>query len=179
MTLSRAGQAQTVELTAGRQGRNYSLVKGERFDQLPQYYIYGGVVFVPLNMNLIKRWGRDWHNKAPVDFLHARNRWSSTEQQELVVALKVLASDVNLGYHDWKNWVIDSVNGQPISNFQQFCQLLQNPQGRHVIFKDDDGYQMVHRPPAGAGGGGQYSGPLQYSQQSVAGAVAAALGAGL
>ncbi len=143
ITLSRGGQVQTVELTAARQTRNYSLVKGQEFDKLPEYFIYGGIVFVPLNMNLIKRWGRDWHNKAPVDFLHARNRWSSVDKRELVVALKVLAADVNLGYHDWKNWVIDSINGQPIRDFYQFCHLLQNPQNTHVIVKDDDGYQMV------------------------------------
>lgn len=143
ITLSRAGEIKKVELTAGPQHRSYSLVQSQQFDELPQYYIYGGVVFVPLNMNLIKRWGRDWHNKAPVDFLHARNRWSSNEQQELVIALKVLAADVNLGYHDWKNWVINSINGQPIRDFEQFCQTIQNLKQHHVILKDDDGYQMV------------------------------------
>lgn len=143
ITLARAGEIKKIELTAGPQRRSYNLVQSEQFDQLPQYYIYGGIVFVPLNMNLIKRWGRGWHNKAPVDFLHARKRWSSNEQQELVVALKVLSADVNLGYHDWKNWVINRVNDQPIRDFQQFCHMLQNTQQDHVIFKNEDGYQMV------------------------------------
>ncbi|TQV77654.1 serine protease [Exilibacterium tricleocarpae] len=143
LTVSRHGEIKEIELTAGERLTSYSLVQNEQFDQVPRYYIYGGIVFVPLNMNLIKRWGRDWHSKAPVDFLHARNRWSSNQQRELVVALKVLAADVNLGYHDWKNWILDTINGTPIRDFQSFSELLRNNTADHVIFKDDDGYQLV------------------------------------
>lgn len=100
-------------------------------------------MFVPLNMNLIQRWGRDWRNKAPLEFLNARRLWRSDEQQELVVALKVLPGDVNLGYHDWSNWIIDRVNGQKIKDFAQFSQLLKAHLGRHVIFSDGSGYRMV------------------------------------
>src|SRR5690606_10482800 len=69
LTISRNGERQQLELTAAQRFDNYSLVQREQFDQLPEYYIYGGVVFVPLNMNLIKRWGADWHNRAPSSFL--------------------------------------------------------------------------------------------------------------
>ncbi len=139
----RNGERQTITVRAESRKSSYSLVQGEKFDQLPRYYIYGGVVFVPLNMNLIKRWGRDWNNKAPVEFLHARNRWASRDQRELVVALKVLAADVNLGYHDWRNWIIESVNGQPIKDFQQFAELVRANNNKHLILRDEDGYQMV------------------------------------
>lgn len=147
LTLSRQGDIKKVKLIAGRRLSSYSLVKSEEFDTLPEYFIYGGVVFVPLNMNLIKRWGRDWHSKAPVEFLHARNRWASKDKQEIVVAIKVLAADVNLGYHDWKNWPIDKVNGVPVKNFRHFCQLVHNATTENVIFQDEDGYQMVINNP--------------------------------
>lgn len=143
LLIARNGETQTVEIVAGKRLDNYSLVRREQFDALPEYYIYGGVVFVPLNMNLIKRWGPDWHNRAPTDFLQARNRWASEEQKELVVALRVLASDVNLGYHDWKNWIVDSVNGVKIRDFKHFSQMVRDAEGPHLILKDVDGYQMV------------------------------------
>ncbi|NHO67648.1 serine protease [Aestuariicella hydrocarbonica] len=139
----RAGQAQTITLSITEPKRNFSLVRQQEFEQTPQYLIYGGVVFVPLNMNLIKRWGRDWHSKAPVSFLHARDTRSSPDKEELVVGLKVLAADVNLGYHDWKNWILESVNGVPIRNFQQFCQLVTNGTEDNTVFRDEEGYQMV------------------------------------
>ncbi|MEX1032141.1 MAG: serine protease [Cellvibrionaceae bacterium] len=143
LTISRNGVKQDLELTASKRFANYSLVQREQFDQLPQYYIYGGVVFVPLNMNLIKRWGSDWRNKAPTEFLYARNQWASEDKREIVVALKVLAADVNLGYHNWKNWLVDSVNGVPIRDFKHFSQLVHTSTEPHLVLRAADGYQMV------------------------------------
>ncbi len=139
----RDGEVKMANMVARHARTNYSLVPGEKFDQIPQYYIYGGVLFVPLNMNLIKRWGNDWGRTAPVSLLQARNEWSSPERRELVVALQVLAADVNLGYHDWRNWIVDYVNGEPVRDFQQFSTLLHNNESPFVVFENNNGYQMV------------------------------------
>ena len=140
---SRGGIKNTVKLEARPALRNYSLVPGEKFDEVPKYIIFGGVVFVPLNMNLIKRWGNDWSRSAPVNLLQARSEWSSTERNELVVALQVLAADVNLGYHDWRNWVVEKVNGKGVKNFQQFADSLRFNGDENVIFENKNGYQMI------------------------------------
>ena len=140
---ARDGKLMTKELVAEKRQQSYSLVKQEAFDEIPEYYIYGGVLFVPLNMNLIMRWGPDWNRTAPVGLLQARSQWSSPEKRELVVALQVLASDVNLGYHDLRNWVVDSINDVPIRDFKQFTQLLQDNEQSHVVFRNDSGYQVV------------------------------------
>lgn len=141
--LLRQGQEMHLSLNTERSAASFSLVQPQQFDQPPRYLIYGGVVFVPLNMNLIKRWGRDWHRQAPVEFLHARNRWVLGEQRELVVALKVLAADVNLGYHDWKNWILGSVDGVAVKDFEHFCHLLAAPSTSYTTLRDAEGYQMV------------------------------------
>lgn len=143
LTFARDGKVQTVAIPAQRALESYSLVAGEEFDKTPEYYIYGGVLFVPLNMNLIKRWGNDWGRTAPVSLLQARNEWSSPTRRELVVALQVLAADVNLGYHDWRNWVVDFVNGEPIRDFEHFAHLLRNNTKENVVFENENGYQMV------------------------------------
>ena len=140
---SRLGIRNTVTLDARPASRNYSLVPGEKFDEVPKYIIFGGVVFVPLNMNLIKRWGNDWSRSAPVSLLQARSEWSSTERSELVVALQVLAADVNLGYHDWRNWVVEKINGEDIRNFQHFADKLKGNKNEHVVFENKNGYQMI------------------------------------
>ena len=140
---SRDGIERSTELKAEKARNNYSLVKGEQFDRIPQYYIYGGVLFVPLNMNLIKRWGSDWSRSAPVSLLQMRSEWSSPDKEEVVVALQVLAADVNLGYHDWRNWVVDSVNGRSIKNFSEFANLLKRNSKDNVVFENKNGYQMV------------------------------------
>ncbi|SVC46160.1 uncharacterized protein METZ01_LOCUS299014, partial [marine metagenome] len=133
----------TIELVAQRAQESYSLVAGEQFDEIPEYLIYGGVLFVPLNMNLIKRWGNDWSRSAPVGLLQARNEWSSPQQREVVVALQVLAADVNLGYHDWRNWIVEDVNGQLVQDFKHFSQILRDNTSVNVVFENKNGYQMV------------------------------------
>lgn len=143
LKVKRKGQNVTVALTADHQSRNRSVVRAQQYDQQPRYIVYGGVVFVPLNMNLIQRWGRDWRNQAPIDFLHARGIWATPEQQELVVALKVLAADVNLGYHNWSNWIVNQVNGTPIRDFDHFAELLHSHDKDFVQLSDNNGYQMV------------------------------------
>jgi len=140
---SRDGREQTVSLTAEPSLPSYSLVASEQFDRVPEYYLYGGVLFVPLNMNLIKRWGNDWSRTAPVSLLQARNEWSSPDRRQLVVALQVLAADVNLGYHDWRNWIVNYINGEPIRDFEQFANLLRYNEADDVVFENSNGYQMV------------------------------------
>ena len=132
-----------IDLTASRRQQSYSLVRSEEFDAVPEYYIYGGILFVPLNMNLIKRWGNDWTRSAPVSLLHARSQWASPERREVVVALQVLAADVNLGYHDVRNWIVDTVNGEPIQDFYDFTGKLRNNDQPFVVFRGESGFQLV------------------------------------
>jgi len=143
VTYSRNGNEAVAKIQADAPPESYSLVKGEQFDQIPKYYIYGGVLFVPLNMNLIKRWGTDWGRSAPVTLLQARNEWASPEKHEVVVALQVLAADVNLGYHDWRNWIVDDVNGEQVRDFEHFSQIVRNNTQENVVLENKNGYQMV------------------------------------
>src|SRR6056300_1521265 len=138
LSLIRNGDPLDVTLEAREALDSYSLVMGERFDSAPEYLIYGGVLFVPLNMNLIKRWGSDWSRSAPVNLLQARNEWSSPQRRQLVVALQVLAADVNLGYHDWRNWIVDRVNGVPIRDFADFSARLAANTDANVVFENSN-----------------------------------------
>jgi len=143
IVFARNGEIQSATIIANKAKESYSLVAGEQFDKVPEYFIFGGVLFVPLNMNLIKRWGGDWSRTAPVNLLQARNEWSSRDRRELVVALQVMASDVNLGYHDWRNWIVDFVNDEPVRDFQQFVHAVRNNLREDIIFENSNGYQMV------------------------------------
>ncbi len=143
ITYSRQGKIHTTTLEARQALDSYSLVTGEQFDKVPEYYIYGGILFVPLNMNLIKRWGNDWSRTAPVSLLQARNEWSSPERRQLVVALRVMAADVNLGYHDWRNWIVDIVNDETVRDFAHFAELIKYNEKDNVVMENENGYQLV------------------------------------
>ncbi len=143
ITIVRDGKEQTIQLEGVSTIKNSSLVRSQTFDELPDYYIYGGVVFVPLNMNLIQRWGSNWHKKAPLGLLRQRYEKPSLERTEAVVAINVLPAEVNLGFHDWSNWVIDTVNDEKIKDFDHLVKLLDNNSEPFMRIGDDDGYQMI------------------------------------
>lgn len=143
ITIKRDGKEIELEIPAGKDIKEPSLVRAERYGELPEYYIYGGILFVPLNMNLIKRWGAGWGRKAPFEFLQQRYEWSTDDRKESVVALSVFPSDVNLGYHSWKNWVIEAVNGEKIKDFAELISILHNNKDENIVFSDKDGYKIV------------------------------------
>lgn len=143
LTFLRNGKKLSVNVSGKNKLENPYLARREAFNERPDYYIYGGVIFVPLNMNLIKRWGGDWRKNAPLDFLLFRNEPVTKERQEMVVALQVLPAEVNRGYHSWSSWVIDSVNGKSVQNFKQFVGELHNNQEEFVVLKDRTGFRMV------------------------------------
>jgi S1-C subfamily serine protease len=97
-----------------------------QFDK-PPFYIYGGMVFTVLSADLLKAWGNQWWEKAPLDFnyyLISSGRMNRDDKKEIVVLLSVLPDQINVGYHEQGNQVIKSVNGQEFSSFKDFVLLL-------------------------------------------------------
>lgn len=143
LTIVRDGVVQNIKITGTPSIENSSLVRDQRFDELPEYYIYGGVVFVPLNMNLIQRWGANWHKKAPISFLQRRYDVPKKDRTEAVVALSVLPAEVNLGYHDWSNWIVDNINDVKVKDFKHLVELVDSNKQDFLKIEDDNGYKMV------------------------------------
>ncbi len=122
----RDGDRMTLDIPLNYPMERDWLVPLEAYDVLPTYYIYGGVVFVPLNKNLMRMWGGNWFNTAPKEFvIHLSNNVVTEEQDEVVVALKVLAADVNQGYHNEMHWIIESVDGEKVRNLRHMIELVE------------------------------------------------------
>jgi S1-C subfamily serine protease len=94
------------------------LVQNEQYDKPPTYYIIGGLVFETLTLNYLMEYGseKDWYLNAPKELVNFYINGEPTEEQrEIVVLVKVLADEINVGYHDFVDAVISSVNGVKIS----------------------------------------------------------------
>jgi len=141
--LLRDSATMEIRLSLSRRTRDFQLVPREQYDQLPRDFIYGGIVFSPLTKNLIKSWGKNWQKKAPQNLMIELSNWPTETRREVVVALQVLASDVNKGYHDISSWIVEEVNGKKFKDFDEFCQLVTTSQARFVTFKDKKGFQIV------------------------------------
>lgn len=132
-----------VEITLTTAMNFGQLVPDERYDEPPTYYIIGGLVFEPLTLNFLKTW-KKWYLNAPSNLLNYYFRGEPKEgRREIVVLVKVLADEINVGYHDWKNNVIASVNGRNIAAMRDLVEAFEENGGEYHTVVDEEGYLLV------------------------------------
>ncbi len=139
----REGSVSHVSLPLQSTQTDIQLVSREQYDRNPRYFIFGGIVFSPLTKNLLKRWGGRWNNKAPKELVIELSNWPSRERREVVVAVQVLAADVNQGYHDISNWIATEVNGKRIKDFNELYHIVTTSKEPFIVFKNDKGFRIV------------------------------------
>jgi len=121
------------------------LVPNKQYDVAPTYYIVGGLVFEPLTYNLLDVWAKTWGQKLALSNLvnyYARGE-PTREQKQLVVLVKVLADEVNVGYHDLMCNVISYVNGKRISSMKDLVDAFETNDAEYHNIKDERGYQII------------------------------------
>jgi hypothetical protein len=135
----RHGQMKTVRLRLDINTRSGRLVPMKRYDVQPTYYVYGGLVFCPLTLNYLLSWGDDWSEDAPYSLLNYFVDGEITrEGEEVVVIIKVLASNLNNGYDDLVDSRIVEVNGKPILNLQDLIRTVEtDTETPFVVFKTE------------------------------------------
>jgi hypothetical protein len=114
------------------------LVKTTRYDEMPTYFIYGGYVFSPLTRNLIRSSKR---NRLKLSCL--ASQWQEDEKDEVVVLVKVLASDISRGDNNFGMWPIDKINGVSFKNFREFYELMENTTEKYIVLEDKDGVKVI------------------------------------
>jgi len=114
------------------------LVKTTRYDEMPSYFIRGGYIFSPLTRNLILSTNR---NRLKLSYL--ASKWQEEDKSEVVVLLKVLASDMSRGDNDFGMWPIDKVNGQTFKNFKEFYSKVNAVQDKYLVLEDKEGVKVI------------------------------------
>jgi len=113
------------------------LVKIANHFEKPSFYIYGGLIFTVLSSDLISVWD---HNMAPLSFYYyydGLGRLNEKRKKDIIVLLKVLADEVNIGYHDHTYEIISKVNGSEFDSFEQFVKLIEGNQGENIVFENE------------------------------------------
>ncbi len=120
------------------------LVPFDRYDVPPTYFIRGGLVFEPLSKNYLEAWGRQWFFSAPSKLLNYYiNGIRSEQKKEVVLLVKVLADEINLGYHDMENLVISRINGKNIAEMKDVVKAFDSVKGDYHIIIDDMNRKII------------------------------------
>lgn len=127
MDIIRDGAPMTVTLELNTTLHDLTLVRNKIYDVPPEYFIYGGAVFMPLTLNYLESWGSEWYLNS-VDYLSYPmifDNWRTEDTEELVVLTFMLPAEVNTGYETLQNEIIESVDGVPVRDFAQFVELVE------------------------------------------------------
>jgi len=120
------------------------LVAEDAYDVKPTYYLYGGLLFVPLSRDLLKTWGSEWWQEAPPEIISIyENEICTPTRSEVVVLQKVLADRVNQGYHDVEMLVVDRVQGRNIRHLQDLIRFVESAEDEYLRFQSSDGQIIV------------------------------------
>ena len=130
----RNGNFETLTLTLkappfGEEMRN-------SFDKRPEYLIFGGLVFIALNRNYIHSPG---NLLAPLAYEHWYREVErpNTRRQQVVILTHVLPASVNSGYTNLHNFIVSSLNHEPVNSLSHLDQLLKKMslETIHVVFE--------------------------------------------
>lgn len=140
---------ETAQVKVLRDGEEYEfsvtlqtlqpLVPVQQFDKLPSYFIFAGLVFVPLTQPYLHEYGEDWYNTCPRRLCERALRELPTRPGEQIVILsQVLMDDINAGYERLADLQVKKVNGVEIKNLKHFSQLVENCSMESLRFDLDD-----------------------------------------
>jgi S1-C subfamily serine protease len=111
------------------------LVPGPQYDIRPSYYIFGGLVFMPLSWDYLNLWKS---GSAPSQLMNFYDNGLPSENLKQVVFInEVLPHDINVGYHDLKQAVVVKINGMPISEMKDVPEAFQHPLGAYDVIELD------------------------------------------
>ena len=126
----------TGQVKLNKKDIEYTVVTEVTIETPPSYMVYGGLLFEPLTSNymagVIEKLGSVYDREELYK-----------DYKELVVLVRVLPFDVNLGYTDAVNQIIVKVNGEKYKDFKDFAQKVKNVKSGFIIFENDNGDEIV------------------------------------
>ena len=106
------------------------------YDMRPEYLIFGGLVFIALNRNYIHSPG---NLLAPLAYEHWYREVErpNTRRQQVVILTHVLPASVNSGYTNLHNFIVSSLNHEPVNSLSHLDQMLKKipRETVHVVFE--------------------------------------------
>ncbi|KAK6156434.1 hypothetical protein DH2020_010682 [Rehmannia glutinosa] len=115
------------------------LVPVHQFDKLPSYFIFAGLVFIPLTQPYLHEYGEDWYNASPRRLCErALRELPQKVGQQLVILSQVLMDDINTGYERLADLQVKKVNGIEVDNLKHLQLLVEDSSKENVRFDLDD-----------------------------------------
>ena len=129
-------KTKTGQIKLEKKDIKYTVVTEVTIETPPSYMVYGGLLFEPLTSNYMAGVVEKLGSVYDKEELYK-------DYKQLVVLVRVLPFDVNLGYTDAEHEIIVKVNGEKYKDFKDFAQKVKNVKSGFIIFENDKGDEIV------------------------------------
>ena len=127
-----------------------------RYDIGPRYVVHAGLVFMPLDAELLKMFGRNWAQSANRDLvwhhLFREAERPAEADREVIVLMRVLRHPINsqMGFSGPVG--VKAINGLPIRSLEDIVEAFDLGEGRfdEIVFEGDAGIEALDRAEAKA-----------------------------
>ena len=123
----REGQEIDVSLPIYTYAKDKS--EGNQYDVLPRYFVYGGLVFVPLSRDFLRTLGAGWGDpaNAPLmyELFYRKHESPETARSEPVVLASVLAHSLNANFGVRARALVDKINGVRIDKLEDVIRAFE------------------------------------------------------
>ena len=146
VSLELVRDSEPMTLTATLARRKESLVPTHTFGESPRFLVKGGMVFQELTRPLLKSFGKEWQETAPLNLLEPyENPEAFEDRMDRVIFLAgVIPTPATIGYESLRNLIVDQVNGQRIRNIKDLAAAFENvpADGLHSILFDEESFTI-------------------------------------
>lgn len=126
----RDGKTLDVEITLD--GIAPYLMSANRYDVLPEYLIFAGLVFQPLSRNFIDAWNPDDLRLRYIFDAYITEEFYD-RHPEVIVLSAVLPDPVNTYLERFRNGILDKINGKTIRTLRDAAAAFDEKAERYVI----------------------------------------------
>ena len=121
------------------------LIQGHSYDLRPRFVVYGGLIFQPLNLELVETYQpSDLRLRHFFDFFVLEKIY--VEHPEIIVLTNILPDPINSYLGPYRGGIVDDVNGKKIRTLADLAKALSTPADRFVINLIGDGPPLVLDP---------------------------------
>jgi len=125
----------TIEVQLQRDGAQHCLhvpveplamlLPSTQYDAPMPYFLYGGLLFLPLSQPYLKLWGDSWEANCPKDLVVLLGLWPTKPGEEAVILSHVYPCEETQGYTQYTEYRVVSVNGSEVINLAHMYELVQ------------------------------------------------------
>jgi S1-C subfamily serine protease len=108
------------------------LIQANKYDASPRYILYGGLLFQPMSKNFLETYEiDDMRIRYFYDFFLQDALYK--DHPEVIVLSAILPDPINTYLNDYKNGIVDEINGEKVRTLDDLANGLRKPADHYVI----------------------------------------------